>query len=132
MRSKRWFIALLPIFAVCLSFVAVLESASAPLVRRNVPEEPFLTGQCTWACHNHGCDHEAVLPDWLTSDQGLYGQTIRWLRRAGRHVGGGNQGYAAANLILFCVVWPLLMYALYLALVWDWMFPSSTRRQEKA
>ncbi len=72
---------------------------------------------CTRYCHGHGgCRHEPVLPALLASDAGLYGATIRGLFALGQ---GSFEGYGAANLLLFCVAWPGLMWALVGVAVWQ-------------
>ncbi len=71
--------------------------------------------RCSRACHDRGCPHRAVLPAVLTSDDGLYGATIRQLQVAGRATGlGARRGYGLVNLLLFCALWPLLMLSLAL------------------
>ncbi len=87
----------------------------APLARGAIPREPFVRERCTWACHNHGCRHRPRLPLALAGDEGLYGATIRALQAAGRAASHDERlGYGAANLLVFCVLWPGAMYALLL------------------
>ncbi|MDP7112300.1 MAG: hypothetical protein QGH45_10060 [Myxococcota bacterium] len=69
--------------------------------------------RCTRRCHDRGCPHDPWLPDLLASDEGLYGATILALFEAGRATGlEVDVGYGLANLVLFCAVWPGLMWAL--------------------
>jgi hypothetical protein len=114
---RLWLFALLPLWMVPLLFVAVLRSGDppAPLVRQTLPDEPFVTDRCTWSCHNHGCSHTPKLPAVLTSDRALFGWTIRALYTFGERLVPGNPfvGYGAANLVVFCAVWPGAMFALF-------------------
>ncbi len=81
------------------------------------PERAWRADRCTRACHDRGCRHPPRLPEVISGDSGLYGATIRGLTVVGEASGlGRRRGYAAANLLLFCVGWPGLMLAL-LALV---------------
>lgn len=74
--------------------------------------------RCSRACHDHGCPHPPSLPASLTSDEGLYGATIRQLRAAGRATGlGARRGYGLVNLLVFCLLWPLFMAALLLVAI---------------
>jgi len=66
--------------------------------------------RCSWYCHNRNCPHEATLPPELTGDEGAFGMTISALVTSGRSTGLGYQGM---NIIVFCVVWPLVTYFLY-------------------
>jgi hypothetical protein len=109
--------AVAPLVLVPLLFVAVLRSGEpAPYWRHSLPREAARPDRCTWACHNHGCRHRPVLPRLLSGDDGLFGATIRLLHGMGRVMapGRGNVGYGAANLLVFCLVWPAGMYALWL------------------
>ena len=117
-RRFGWLaLQLAPLFIVPVLFVAVLrlESAAAPW-RSAVPREPFRADRCTWYCHNHGCRHAPALPSLLTGDDGLFGKTVGALHAAGDALAPARPGigYGAANLIVFCAVWPGGMYALYL------------------
>jgi len=69
--------------------------------------------QCTRRCHDRGCHHDPVLPEVIAGDDGLYGKTIHALYEAGAGMGLGRQiGYGLANLLLFCALWPGLMWGL--------------------
>jgi hypothetical protein len=110
-------LALLPLLVVPVLFVAVLRAgAPTPLFRRALPDEPFRRERCTWYCHNHGCRHRPVLPRALAGDEGLFGATIHGLYGLGAVLvpGRAAAGYGAANLLVFCVLWPGGIYALYL------------------
>ena len=91
---------------------------TVPLARATLPREPRRDERCTWYCHNHGCPHRAVLPAVLTGDRYLFGATIRGLYAMGRAFSRDRaHGYGAANLAVFCLAWPALMYGLWVA-VW--------------
>lgn len=108
-------VLLLPLLAVPAVFVAVLRSGEpAPLGRTALPAEPYRADRCTWSCHNHGCRHRPRLPGVLAGDEGLFGQTIHALKRAGTALvpANPNVGYGVANLLLFCLLWPGLMFGL--------------------
>lgn len=107
----------LPLGLVAAIFIAVLRVGTpVPFPRANIPAERFLPERCTWACHNHGCDHSPRLPAWLSSDEGLFGLTVNGLHRLGRWAmpHSPRQGYGLVNLIIFCLLWPALMWGLYL------------------
>lgn len=114
------FWAAAPLFAVVLIFTAVLRLGEpAPFPRTEIPREPYRPEVCTWSCHNHGCRHVPRLPSWLSADRGLFGITIRALYGLGGVLvpGHSRKGYGLANLLLFCAVWPGLMWGLYLVAV---------------
>lgn len=109
-------LALLPLLLTAALFLAVLRSGEpAPLPRTTFPSEPHRPEVCTWDCHNHGCRHAPRLPGWLGGDRGLYGRTIVGLRHLGAALlpGQPRQGYGLANLLVFCVAWPGVMWGLY-------------------
>ena len=84
------------------------------------PERAHRQGRCTRHCHDHGCSHEPVLPGLLTSDRGLFGHAVAGLHAMGRGSGlGPGRGYGAANILLFCVLWPGLMLALAGIALWQ-------------
>lgn len=93
------------------------------------PERAFHRDRCTRACHDHGCRHAPVLPPALTSDQGLFGAAVRALHVAGGATGLGRaRGYGAANIAIFCVLWPLLMLALVGVVIWQGLALAARRR----
>lgn len=101
-------------------FTAVLRLGEpAPFPRTELPREPYRPEVCTWSCHNHGCRHAPRLPSWLSADRGLFGITIRGLYRMGSVLlpGRPREGYGLANLVVFCAVWPGLMWGLFLVAV---------------
>jgi hypothetical protein len=129
MRSLRpWFVYLFPLVAPWVILFAVNAGAGVPL-RTQIPRERFTPSQCNWDCHNHGCKHASRLPPSLTGDQGLFGRSIAALYRLGAllspHRGAG---YAAANLLVFCVVWPAIMYGLWILV---WRQQDELRRRRK-
>lgn len=114
-RLSGCLVLLLPLLVVPATFVAVLRSGEpAPLVRSALPAEPYRPDRCTWYCHNHGCPHRAKLPRVLAGDDGLFGSTIIALKRAGSALVPSNPavGYGVVNLLVFCVLWPGLMFGL--------------------
>ncbi len=111
---KRPTLLLAPLALTFALFFGVLLVGGAPLVRRTFPDEPLRAEVCTWHCHNHGCPHRPRLPRWLTSDEGLFGETIRGLYRMGSFLSHNRgTGYGLANLFVFCVAWPGVTYGLY-------------------
>lgn len=107
-----WWTASTPLVFPLVIMMGVL-ATDWPGVRHVVPREPYVETHCTWSCHNHGCRHHARLPSVLTSDQGLFGATIKALFRVGSGLSSDrSKGYGAANLLVFCGVWPGLMYVL--------------------
>lgn len=113
-----------------LMFAVVLAPPSAPLPRRALPAEAYRADRCTWHCHNHGCRHRPVLPAALSGDRGLFGMTIRGLFGLGRGMSRDRaRGYGAANLLVFCALWPAGMYALW---VTAWRQRAALRERERA
>ncbi|NOU32142.1 MAG: hypothetical protein HOO96_29920 [Polyangiaceae bacterium] len=111
-RSTALLIYAAPIVLPAGLFLSVL-AAGSPMFRTAIPSEPRETARCTWYCHNHGCPHRAVLPSALTGDAGLFGRTIHGLFALGSQLSGRRDvGYGSANLLVFCVLWPGLMYVL--------------------
>jgi hypothetical protein len=114
-RLRAVWVYVLPLVAPWALLAAVnAASPEVPLLRSHIPREAHRADRCTWACHNRGCPHRPVLPAVLAGDRGLYGVTIRGLFGVGRGLSADRRmGYGAANLLLFCVVWPGAMYALW-------------------
>lgn len=112
--------AVLPIVLVAAAFWAVLQvGEGVPFPRRSIPHEAFRPDRCTWVCHNRGCRHAPRLPPSLSGDDGLFGWAVGRLHDAGRVLMPHHpaEGYGVANLLLFCVLWPALMWGLYLKVV---------------
>jgi len=121
MKRRVWILlAIAPLLVVPAAFTAVLATGS-PALRTAIPVEAQTRDHCTWHCHNHGCAHVPRLPRVLAGDEGLYGATIGGLKAAGKAVvpGAPFVGYGVVNLAFFCVLWPGLMYALYLVALWQ-------------
>jgi hypothetical protein len=114
-RARFWGLALLPIALLFVLFVAVLHARPTPAWRSALPDEPFRPERCTWFCHNHNCHHAPSLPAWLTSDKGAFGLTIHGLYALGSLFSKDRYlGYGAANLFVFCFLWPTTTYGLWL------------------
>jgi hypothetical protein len=92
--------------------VLVAVNAPGPTLDRNAATS--LPDRCSWACHNRGCEHVALiplLPRALTSDEGLFGETIEAMKATG--------SYVSVNLVLFCVLWPGIMWSLLGFALWQ-------------
>lgn len=117
MRTLTW--ALAPLLLVPALFFGALWLDGAPVPRASIPFQKFERERCTWACHNGGCLHRSVLPNVLVADDGVFGAAIDALYAFGSVLVDGDRGrgYGAANLVVFCAVWPGTMYALWLIAV---------------
>ena len=103
-----------PLLVTLVLFVAVLRSGTpVPLWRSERPVEVHEASRCTWACHNHGCDHRSRLPPILSTT--LFDATVIALHTFGDALAPDAPfaGYRAANLLVFCILWPALTVALY-------------------
>lgn len=101
-----------------LLFAVVAWPPGAPIPRRSIPAEARLAQRCSWACHNRACSHRPVLPAVITDDRYIFGATIRGLYSLGTLFSRDRfRGYAIANILVFCLAWPALMYALWVS-VW--------------
>ena len=71
-----------------------------------------LKDSCNRYCHNRGCPHETLLPDYITSSDGYFGDIVRGLKDIGDgiefflNVNAG--GYLIANLLIFCFIIPFM------------------------
>ena len=67
---------------------------------------------CNRYCHNRGCPHETVLPDYITSSNGYFGDIVRGLKDIGSVIESSLNinagGYLIANLLIFCFIIPLV------------------------
>lgn len=86
-----------------------------PLLRSSLPRVERSAQHCNWDCHNHACSHRPKLPAVITDDQHVFGYTIRGLYLLGRLFSSNRfEGYGIATLVVFCLLWPALMYALWI------------------
>lgn len=125
--AGAFFLSLAPLLLVPLLFFMVLHLDGVPVPRATFPREAFVASRCTWACHNSGCRHRSVLPDVLVADDGLFGNAVTSLYALGAVIAPGKRGtgYGAANLLVFCAVWPGAMYVL-------WLIALAQRRRIRA
>lgn len=103
----------LSLLAVALSAPILIGSALFIAGASSGPgqqDRSFHKDRCSWYCHDHDCPHGANLPVALTGDEGAFGETIRILSRTGRATGIGYQGM---NILVFCVIWPVVTYFFY-------------------
>lgn len=134
-RLRFWLVAVSPVVLVIALFTMTLRVGEpVRFPRREIPHERQDPQRCNWSCHNHGCRHAPRLPDWLSGDRGLFGQTIRLLRRAGTVMVPTNPGvgYGLANLLLFCIAWPGLMWGLFCVAIAQWLRRGERRRRREA
>ncbi|MFO0558139.1 MAG: hypothetical protein U0269_08975 [Polyangiales bacterium] len=111
-----------------LLFAAVAWPPGAPIPRRSIPTEARHADRCTWACHNRGCSHRPALPAVITDDRYVFGATIRALYALGTLFSRDRfRGYGIANILVFCLAWPALMYALWVS-AWRQRFRVSALR----
>lgn len=75
--------------------------------------EPHYKDKCSWHCHNNGCDHGTIFEGTFIERYDLYNRTIRGLNIVGRNTG---IGYGGASILVFCIIYPTIMYVLYLYL----------------
>jgi hypothetical protein len=115
---------------VAFAFVAVL-ATEHPLFRSLHSALPVEARgpRCNWACHNHGCPHHPVLPAFFTEDSGIFGWTVRGLYLMGALFSDDKfVGYGISNLLVFCVLWPGLMYGLCVRAIYQWLALRELRR----
>lgn len=97
-----------PVLIGAVAFVAGASNGTGDVVGHQ--DHSFRRDRCSWYCHDRGCHHTARLPAGLTSDEGAFGETIKALFLSGRKTGLGYQGM---NILVFCVVWPIVTYFFY-------------------
>jgi hypothetical protein len=132
LRALRFlWIYIFPLVAPWVILIAVNAAPPSLPFRESIPEERWLPDHCTWDCHNRGCRHAPVLPAVITGDRYIFGATIRGLYALGSLFTSDRfKGYGIANLAVFCVAWPALMYALWVS---AWRQREELRRlREKA
>jgi hypothetical protein len=109
-----WIYVLPLVFPWAVMAAVNLAPPAVPLLRTSIPHETYRADRCNWICHNRGCRHRPVLPAIITSDRYLFGATIRGLYALGTLFSRDRfKGYGIANIVVFCVAWPALMYALW-------------------
>lgn len=112
-------LAVAPLVLLPAIMLAVNLAMNPPgeLLRHSKPTPPQ-GAYCSWYCHNHGCHH----PSGLTKIFGnVTGRAVSAYLSAGYRfarthgVGHGDYFpiYVAANLLVYVLVWPMLMYGLY-------------------
>jgi len=118
-RSLRFlWIYIFPLAVPWVMLFGVNAAPPALPLRTSIPEERFQADHCTWDCHNRGCRHAPVLPAVITGDRYIFGATIRGLYALGSLFTKDKfKGYGIANIAVFCVAWPALMYGLWVV-VW--------------
>ncbi len=102
-------IALITPPVLCVGAVAamVVSDDTSVASHRN---DKFDPERCNWYCHNRDCYHDAELPSQLTGNDGAFGKTIELLAESGKATGLGYQGM---NVLVFCVLWPIVTYFFY-------------------
>ncbi len=112
---RALWIYVFPLVAPWLILVAVNAMPPAvPLARTSIPHERWQPDRCTWDCHNHGCHHTPKLPAIITGDRSIFGATVRGLYLFGTLFSRNRfVGYGIANIVVFCLAWPALMYWLW-------------------
>jgi hypothetical protein len=88
----------------------VFPAGGIALALASTASDAFAAGHCSRYCHNRGCPHSPLLPDWLTGDAGLFGKTVDALHAMGDRFAAvdlsGSEGYGLVNLLLFCGLIP--------------------------
>jgi hypothetical protein len=69
-----------------------------------------MDSQCTWDCHTNGCSHRAHNTVNIGVIDDLYKQIINALQ-----LKEGGDVYQAMNIIFLVILWPLLMFGLFVA-----------------
>ena len=83
----------------------------------NKVDKSYNKNICTRYCHDKVCKHDPVLPDNISSDTGFYGDVINSLFDIGNVFSNYLditlfQGYTIANLLVFCVMVPIVHFSL--------------------
>jgi len=104
------------------------------VIRNQKPTPRKDKKSCNWYCHNQGCRHKMKvvgppLAGPLNANKtkllGLYGKTIDALH--------GSGAYRLANIMVFCLLWPLLTGSLWFVVVFQRLRLSAVKlalRQE--
>jgi hypothetical protein len=69
-----------------------------------------MDSKCTWDCHTNGCSHRAHNTVNIGVIDDLYKQIINTLQ-----LKEGGDVYQAMNIIFLVILWPLLMFGLFVA-----------------
>ena len=92
--------------------VTLIIPSSGILLALNSEKTNILKDHCTRYCHNKGCVHDAILPEFISGNSGYFGEVIRWLQTIGYKIdaltGMTGTGYGIINLLLFCVAVPAM------------------------
>jgi len=96
-----------------LTTTVFVPASGIVLARRWGVDADLNAGQCARSCHDTGCPHDPVLPDFVAGNSGYFGDVIGWLYSFGDVIAAAGgltraEGYGAANLLIFCVAVPAL------------------------
>lgn len=115
---RKWISYIVLLISPFLIMVAVNEytqKGNYPITVFNSPTFALNPGnrmdsQCTWDCHTNGCSHRAHNMVNIGLIEDLYQQIINALQ-----LKEGGDVYQAMNIIFLVILWPLLMFALFVA-----------------
>ena len=77
----------------------------SPLEVKKINLEEFKLDQCTWYCHDNGCQHSKKI-DNVYVDK-LYGAIIDF-----NYQGRDYKTYQLSNIVFLVILWPLFIYIL--------------------
>lgn len=105
------------VFLYILTTTVLIPLAGIILALNWKPVAAMDPTSCTRYCHDKGCPHEPLLPDFIAGNAGYFGDVISWLYSFGDIIGSvvglsRAQGYGAANLLVFCIAVPALHFLL--------------------
>ena len=104
------------------AFVTLIIPGSGVALALTSEQSYSLKDGCTRYCHNSGCPHDALLPDFITSNAGYFGDIVGWLHAVGRQIDGvlgmHGAGYGIINLLLFCIMVPVVHLTLASINIW--------------
>jgi len=118
MQIKLLFFYLFLLISPFLLMVAVNESTQKGNYSITVFNSPTfalnpenrMDSQCSWDCHTNGCSHRARNTVNIGVIDDLYKQIINALQ-----LKEGGDVYQAMNIIFLVILWPLLMFGLFVA-----------------
>ena len=118
MQIRTLFFYLFLLISPFLLMVAVNESTQKGNYSITVFNSPTfalnpgnrMDSQCTWDCHTNGCSHRAHNTVNIGVIDDLYKQIIDALQ-----LKEGGDVYQAMNIIFLVILWPLLMFGLFVA-----------------